>query len=216
MIVKLEKYFETYFNTLIELLFTPKSAFLKVFKNRSNYILNALVFASVSIILSLGLILISSHSWILDININLVNFIKNTSLIPLQIVIIVPILSGFLHILAKCFKGQGRIQDSVVLILYSYVLAPYAAVLLIILLVIEKILGYPLNLNPPSDPVLRIIELICVAALLTYGSYILVRGVQVAYKVILGRAVLMILSLAIITVSFGYILIFLVYKLFPS
>jgi hypothetical protein len=214
MIDKTEKYFTSYFNSLIGLLFTPKSAFIEIFRDRSNYMPKALVFAGMSAILSLGLLLISGHPRVLNINNNWEIFLKDSFVIPLQIVIIVPILSGILHTLAKCFKGHGRIQDSVVIILYSYILAPYATVLLIAFLVVEKILGYPVNLLPPSDPVLRAIEYICQAALLAYGSYILARGTQVAYMVIFRRAALIILSMAVITFLLGFILTLLINKLF--
>jgi len=214
MIEKIEKYFEEYFKRLIELLYSPRLAFTNIFKDKSIYISRALVFASVSILLSLGLLLVSSHSYILNIDINWVNLIKNTSVIPLQLAIIVPILSIFLHTVAKCFKGKGRIQDSAVLILYSYVLAPYATVLLIIFLTIEKILGYPVNLNPPVNPTLRIIEYICEAALLIYGSYIFCRGVQIGYKVTIRRAFMTVFTLALITVLIGYLLTVLAYKFF--
>ena len=211
---ELSKHFSNYFNRLIELLFTPKIAFTSIFESKSDNISSAIIFACVSIVMSYGLLLIASNPLILDIKIGWDTFIKQASIIPLQIALLVPFLSAILHFFAKLFQGRGNIKDSVVLVLYSYVLAPYATALLVVFLIIEKLLGYPISLAPPTDPVLRTIEYFFEIIILLYGCHILARGVEICHKVMFIRAVFIISSLAIVTVVSGYGLTVLTLKFF--
>ncbi|MCK5062216.1 YIP1 family protein [Candidatus Parcubacteria bacterium] len=209
---ELPKSFYKYFNRLIELLFTPKAAFTIIFDLKSAKISSALIFAFVSILLSYGLLLIASSPLILDIEIKWAFLFKQATLIPIQIVVFVPILSAILHIFVKFFKGQGKIKGSVVLVLYSYALAPYAAFFLVVFLIIEKLLGYPISLFPPKDLGLRTTEFFIEIVILFYGCYMLARGVEVCHKVNFVRAVFIILSLAIIAVLSGYGLTSIIYR----
>jgi hypothetical protein len=176
----------TYFGDLVDLLYGPKAAFRKIFSKARKQPRDGLVFAFVSAILAMGLLVLAAA--LAEIGIDFDKLLLKIVVVALQVCLFVPITGGLIHLATKSFRGKGTIKDSMVLALYSYALAPYAMALFLVLLFVERNLGYPISLAPPDDPMLAMIERVITTLLLIYGGLMLARGIEVAHKMTYGRS----------------------------
>jgi hypothetical protein len=199
----LKEMFPNYLNKLIRIIYQPRQTFEVIFHQEEKPFVTGLLFAMVSVFISLSILFMANELELIDIKMKSESLTKQTSLIVFQILILIPIMGGFIHLFCKLFRGSGDIFTTIILYMYSYAIAPYSTVLYVFFLIIEGLVGKPVLFGLPENEVLKIIELVSEALFLIYGSYIMLRGIQVGHKMSFSRAFSTLVALAITAIGIG-------------
>lgn len=199
----LKELFHTYLVTLTGILYHPYDTFTILF-NKQHPFRAALLFAMTSIIISSGMLLSAAMLKIIPADVDANSLIKRIALCSAQVIVIVPIIGGYLHIFCKPLGGRGTIYVSLMIIMYSYVLAPYGILLYIVFLFIESLLGKPNLFGLANNPILAKIELFSESILGLFALYLFSRSVQVGHQMRYRRAFCATLLFAFATIFIGF------------
>ena len=119
----ISKGFLTYFVTLLGLLFAPKKTYQGLFGRSPADLGAAILFAGISILLSLTIFSLAAQLFVPNSGFDWPSLLKNLIIVPLQLVIVMPILAATISLFAKLLRLKGSLFRSVVLACYSFALS---------------------------------------------------------------------------------------------
>lgn len=200
-----------YLIILIKNIYYPHNTFKEIFSNEEDKLTKAITFLIVNIIVSFIILFAGIKFNLIKIaNIESLDFIASIFqfLIPstLLIIVIIPVLGGYLHLFCKLFKGNGNVFSSIIVFMYSYFLAPYATLLYITFRCCENFIEQKVLLDRFPPAIFIKIEIIIEFLLILFGLYVLSKGVQFGHEIEFKKACYITTLFSITTAILGIFL----------
>lgn len=203
----MEKYIEStlgdiflYLRYFFGFIYNPTKQF-SIFNNEK--LKNSIKFALVNILINYTVVILTYKTITKDQSINLTEMLL---IVPIELITIIPIFAALLHTLCKIFGSKSTYEASLSISLVSTIIAPYDAMVFMIISTIEYKMGYSFTFFVVENHKILVITIIVKSLIYIYALYLLTIGIKSYHKLSLIKSTSIIVIISIILVLLGYIL----------